>query len=267
MWDFEHEPEARRLAERYRIERMVPSECARRLAAGTAELGLVPIAAYATVPGLRIVPGCTVASLGRVRSLLLVVREGVEPSDVRTVAADRSSQATLSYTRVLFKKFWNPAAEFVEHAPVLDLMLAACDAALVIGDPALLALEDASAREARTGERLRYLDLAEEWRRATGLPWVSAVWAARGIAAEDEAEVAADLLHSRNAGLAHREDLVGEWSARIAVPPATIREYLSLNIHYVLDEECIEGMRAFYRYAAECGVLPAVEELRFLRAD
>ena len=39
-------------------------------------------------------------------------------------------------------------------------------------------------------------------------------------------------------------------------PEQTIRSYLSDNIHYVLDEECVEGMRGFFRMAAECGVLP-----------
>ena len=39
-------------------------------------------------------------------------------------------------------------------------------------------------------------------------------------------------------------------------PKSTIRTYLTTNIHYVLDDECIEGMKVFFRMAAECGVLP-----------
>ena len=39
----------------------------------------------------------------------------------------------------------------------------------------------------------------------------------------------------------------------------TIRTYLTTNIHYVLDEECVEGMRGFFRMAAESGVLPDYE--------
>jgi chorismate dehydratase len=267
MWDFEHEPEQARLAERYAIERMMPSVCAARLLSGDAELGLVPIAAYATVPGLAIVPGCTVASLNRVRSLLLVVREEMPFSAIKTVAADTSSQATLTYTRILFQKWWNPAAQFLQHKPDLDSMLAACDAALLIGDPALLALEDCAARKARTGEKLLYLDLAEEWKKLTGLPWISAVWAVRqnGLSGYSGQQICADFLHSRDAGIANIEALVEEWRSRIAVPAATIREYLSNNIHYILDDACLEGMRVFYRYAAEAGVLPPVGELRFLR--
>ncbi|MFP5204461.1 MAG: MqnA/MqnD/SBP family protein, partial [Acidobacteriota bacterium] len=72
MWDFEHPPLDAALARRYRIDRMVPSECAARLASGRADIGLIPIAALATTPGLQILPGCTIASKDRVRSLLLV---------------------------------------------------------------------------------------------------------------------------------------------------------------------------------------------------
>lgn len=267
MWNFEHEPEASRLSERYSIERMMPSICAAKLASGDVEIGLVPIAAYATVPGLAILPGCTIASLGKVRSLLLVVREGMAPSEIQTVAADTSSQATLSYTRILFIKWWNPATRFVDHAPNLDAMLSACDAALLIGDPALLALEDRSAREARTGEKLRYLDLAEEWKNVTGLPWISAVWAMRqeALSGRSEPQICGDFLRSRDAGLANIDALAKEWQSRIAVPAATIHQYLSSNIHYQLDGACIEGMKAFFRYAAEAGVLPSVGKLRFLR--
>ena len=61
-----------------------------------------------------------------------------------------------------------------------EVMLDRADAAIIIGDPALLALEERFNREERTGEELVYHDLAEEWRALTGLPFVSAVWAATG---------------------------------------------------------------------------------------
>ena len=87
-------------------------------------------------------------------------------------------------------------------------MLAVADAALLIGDPALLALEDKDARAARTGEQLLYLDLAHEWHGFTGLPWVSAFWALRPDALEETGacatELVEDLQSSRDHGLAHR---------------------------------------------------------------
>ena len=50
--------------------------------------------------------------------------------------------------------------------------------------------------------------------------------------------------------------IVAEWSSRFAIPEQTIRAYLTTNIHYVLDEECLEAMKVFFRMAAQTGVLP-----------
>jgi len=268
MWDFEHEPRRSDLRERYQIGYTTPSRCARELAAGEADIGLVPVAAHATTPSLLIVPGCAIAALDRVRSIILVVRPEHGISAVRTVAADTSSRTSYAYARILFNIFWKVPAVFVPHPPVLESMLAVADAALLIGDPALLALEDGEAREARTGERLLYLDLAHEWHGFTGLPWVSAFWAVRSGALEETgaraADMIADLQASRDHGLAHVDDLAEEWSERIAVPRDTIRFYLSSNIHYILDEACLRGLDLFYQLAAECGALPPASALTIL---
>jgi chorismate dehydratase len=264
MWDFEHPPLADELAQRYRIDRMTPSECAARLADGRADIGLIPIASLATTPGLRILPGCTIASKDHVRSLLLVHRAKQRPAALRSVAADTASRTTLAYARVLFHKWGNPQVPFVPLAANLDLMLEQAEAAIVIGDPALLALEERSNRFERTGEELVYLDLAHEWRKLTGLAFVSAVWCMAPSGQPLDESVSGDFIRSRDHGLANIDVLVAEWSARIPVPENTIRKYLSTNIHYVLDEECIEGMQGFFSMAAECGVLPeytvAIEE-------
>src|SRR5580692_11196825 len=107
MWDFEHGPLAAALAERYQVNWMLPSECADQLAAGTADIGLVPIAALANDPGLRVLPGCTIASRDYVRSLLLVRRANRPLAEIRTVAADTASRTTIAYSRILFDKWGN----------------------------------------------------------------------------------------------------------------------------------------------------------------
>ncbi len=258
MWDFEHPPHDAELARRYRIDLMLPAECAARLAAGTADIGLIPIAALATIPGLRILPGCTIASKGRVRSLILARRRAQPLAEIRSVAADIASRTTIAYTRIMFRKWGNTAAEFRPMAADLDRMLALADAAILIGDPALLALEERSNRFERTEEELVYHDLAHEWRTLTGLPFISAVWSAAPGRVLDES-VAEDFTRSRDHGLENLEALAAEWAPRLPIPESTIREYLSTNIHYVLDEECIEGMRGFFSMAAETGVLPPYE--------
>jgi chorismate dehydratase len=255
MWDFEHPPLAAELANRYKIDRMTPAECAERLADGRADIGLIPIAALATTPGLRILPGCTIASKGRVRSLLLVHRAAQPLDKLRSVAADTASRTTLAYTRVMFHKWGNPDVPFLPLAANLDQMLDRADAAIVIGDPALLALEERSNRFERTGEELVYRDLAEEWRALTGLAFISAVWCTACRDPLDDS-VARDFIASRDHGLANLEALSAEWSERLPIPEHTIRSYLTSNIHYVLDAECVEGMQAFFRTAAELGILP-----------
>ena len=160
MWDFEHPPLDASLALRYQIERTTPAECAARLASGQADIGLVPIASLANNPTLRILPGCTIASKRRVRSLLLVRRAAQPLSALRSVAADTASRTTVAYARILFHRWSNPSVPFLPLAADLDRMLACADAAILIGDPALLALEERENRFARTGEQFLYHDLA-----------------------------------------------------------------------------------------------------------
>jgi chorismate dehydratase len=265
MWDFEHPPLDAQLTLRYQIDRMTPAECAGRLATGRAEIGLVPIAALAVNPALRILPGCTIASKRRVRSLLLVHRANQPLASVRSVAADAASLTTLAYARILFHRWGNADVPFLPASADLDSMLDAADAAILIGDPALLALEEQANRFERTREPLVYLDLAHEWYSLTGLPFVSAVWAiapgapepgAPGLDSETWDSITNDFTQSRIHGLQNIDALVEEWSKKLPIPEETIRTYLTTNIHYVLDDECIEGMKVFFRMATSLGILP-----------
>jgi chorismate dehydratase len=270
MWDFEHDPLRDELLQRYEVALSMPSECARRLQAGTADIGLVPVAAYASMPGAAIVPRCAIASLDHVQSILLVVRHSDGVRGVKRVALDTASLTSTAYTRIFFSKLWKTTPEFLPHAPHLEAMLRVADAALLIGDPALLALKDSEAREARMGEQLEYLDLAHEWRVWTGTPWVSAFWAVRESALGPETVSRAQLIDdfelSRDHGLAHIEELAQEWSARMPLSAAALEKYLRENIYYYLDGACLEGLDLFYRYAVECGALPVIPKLNFLRA-
>jgi chorismate dehydratase len=145
-------------------------------------------------------------------------------------------------------------------------MLASADAALLIGDPALLAREHRAQIEAAIVAPLLWLDLAELWRERTGLPWVAAVWAVRpeALTAFTPQQLSADLNASRDAGLAHIGQLVAEWTPRIDLPPATIRAYLTQNIHYTLDDDCLRSITLFRSFATQIGILPALPALNML---
>ena len=268
MWDFEHEPRAPELARRYSIISSTPSECAQHLRDGTADIGLVPVAAYPSLADTLIVPRCAIASLDDVRSILLIVRQPGDLEGVHRVALDTASITSATYTKILFRKLWKTNPQFVPMSADLEAMLNVADAALLIGDPALLALEDREFREQGTGERLLYLDLAHEWRAWTNTAWVSAFWAVRqdavSLSTTSPEQLVEDFERSRDGGLDNIHQIVEEWSARIAVPPAVIKSYLYDNIHYFLDDVCLDGLNLFYRYAVECEALPAVPALRFL---
>jgi len=272
LYGFEHEPAATRLRQRYTVTYTSPAECAAELLAGTADLGLIPIAALTY--DLAIVPGCTIASLGKVRSILLVVKNPSAQTSrealaqVNSVAADAASRSSMAYAQILFQKFYATTPDFIGQSADAVAMLAEADAALLIGDPALLAREHHAEIEAAVGVPLLWLDLAELWREATGLPWVAAVWAVRQDALIREFvnnnELIEDLSASRDAGLAHVDQLVAEWSPRIALPPETIRTYLTKNIHYTLDADCVQAIGRFRELAAEIDLLPPMKRLAML---
>ena len=253
MWDFEH-GEAR---SGFEISYTLPSACARALQARTADIGIIPAAAYAQVPGLIVLPGVAIASRRPVRSILLVSRVPVDK--IRTVALDTSSLTSVALTKILFEKWLGGGRAFTSMAPNIEEMLAEHDAGLLIGDPALQI------------DRTRYftLDLAEEWIRHTGKPFVFAFWAVRQNALRDAApspDLASVFQQSRDHGLepANLDQIAREWAPRLGLEESAVRAYLTENIYYHLDAACLEGLQLFYRYASEIGALPAAPEMRFL---
>lgn len=253
MWDFEHGEAGRH----FEISYTLPSACARALVEGTADIGIIPAAAYTQIPGLQVLPDVAIASRRAVRSILLVSNKPVE--DIRTVALDTSSMTSVALTKVIFEKWLGGGRAFTPMAPDVEHMLAQCDAALVIGDPALKI------------DRLRYrtLDLAEEWIRYTGKPFVFAFWAVRGEAlaeADPSLDLATIFSESRDHGLepASLDRISREWAPRLGLTEMDVRSYLTENIHYQLDPGCLEGLQLFYLYAAEIGALPQAPDPHFV---
>jgi len=258
MWDFEHGQAGAGIS--FDISYTIPSACAAALRAGTADIGIIPAAAYTTVPDLVIIPDVAIASRRAVRSILLVSKKSVDPmwKQVRTVALDTSSMTSVALAKILFAKWLGGARSYKAMAPDLDAMLRACDAALLIGDPALQV------------DRTRYftLDLAEEWVARTGKSFVFAFWAIRkqALAGRNAAAIAEVFRKSRDHGLSPKklEAIAQEWAPRLGLTVEMVRVYLTHNIHYYLDPPCLEGLALYYRLAAEIGALPQAPELHFV---
>jgi chorismate dehydratase len=261
LWDFEHPESGPDLELSYTI----PSGCAEALRAGTADIGIIPAAAYTTVDDLIIIPDVAIAARRAVRSILLVSNQpegSISKQEwakrVRTVALDTSSMTSVALAKILFAKWLGGARDYRPMTPNLDAMLTTCDAALIIGDPALQV------------DRSRYftLDLAEEWVERTGKSFVFAFWAIRkhALAGRDGAAIAMVFKDSRDHGLSPKnlEAIAQEWSPRLKIDIEVVRVYLTHNIHYYLDPPCLEGLEFFYRMGAEVGALPTAPALKFL---
>src|SRR5439155_7517849 len=231
----------------------IPSECGRLLHAHETDLGLIPSIEYLRGPRPYVlVPGPAVVSKGPVASVALFTAR--EPRDIHTVAMDSSSRTSVALATMLLQREFGVTPTAVSMAPDLDAMLAAADAALIIGDVALF-LEPA----------IQKIDLGDLWSRSTGLPFVYAFWAGWPDAVTPE-EVEA-LQRARDEGVAHAADVARAYFPDDPAREAVAKQYLRDNIRYFLGDEELEGLRMFYRYAAELDLASFDGTLRFYHAE
>lgn len=235
-----------------------PSVCASLLEAGEIDLGLIPTIAYADRPSDRIVPGVSIASEGPVASVALFTK--VPPERIRTVALDTSSRTSVALTRILCARRFGISPTFARHSPDLASMLAEHDAALVIGDPALLV--DHRAIGAGGVEKI---DLGQAWTEMTGLPFVWAFWAGRADVMPPDA--VHRMQQAKEIGVGISDELADAYVAATPQYRDIARRYLREHIKFDLTERMLEGLRTYYREAVAVGVIASVAEPRFFPAD
>jgi chorismate dehydratase len=261
IWGLEREP----LRKRYRLHLTEPAGCAEELAAGRAEVGILPSFAYQVIPGLAVIPRIALASERKVESVLLVSRGPARKA--KRVALDTSSRTSAALVRILFARQWGRQPDYVEARPDLAGMLAEADAALLIGDPALRFLLKAPGTQLPSEANLHVYDLAEEWWRLTGLPFVFAFWAVRRETVRRPVErdrLVGDFQRSREAGLAHIEEIARAAAVKLELPGGHLERYLHASMDYRLDAPHLAGLEYFYRYGRELGLLDEVRPVEFL---
>src|SRR4030095_13574537 len=141
-----------------------------------------------------------IASFGPVASVALYTKRPV--SDIRSIALDTSSRTSVAPTRVPCANAFriNPSLE--ASGPDLGLMLARCDAALLIGDSALLS-------EGR--KDVEKIDLGAECTNVSCLPFVYACWAGRrAVVTSDDVRA---LQEARDAGVERPERVAADYFA------------------------------------------------------
>ena len=222
----------------------VPSKCAALLHEGSIDVGMIPSIEYLRKASYRIVPGAGIISDGDVASVALFTTTPLDR--VKTIAADTSSRTSNALLHILCMERFGIDPEFRPMRPDAAVMLKQCDAALLIGDPALF-LDYAALGASK-------IDLGAEWKALTGLPFVWAFWAGRPAALTKDA--VRSLLAARDAGIAASDEIAAAYCGPERV--ARCQTYLRDNIRYTLGEREEDGLRMYYELAGKHGLVDAV---------
>ena len=216
----------------------LPSECADQVAAGEADIGIVPVIEMARQK-LDYFPGTGIACHGPVRSILLVSK--VPFREIRTLATDAGSRTSVQLARVILAEKFGVRPRLISRRADLATMLGEADAALVIGDPAL--------RIDPLGLPFKTLDLGGEWVAMTGLPMVFAVWAGRKQSVNERNARA--FAASCRYGLDRIDEIVKTEAVGRGFEEALVRRYLTEHIVFELGERDYAGMRMFLERAVQ----------------
>jgi chorismate dehydratase len=230
-----------RLPDTWDVRYDVPSVCAELLHDAEVDLGLVPSIEYLR-GDYRFVPGVGIGSRGAVASVALFTRRPVK--DIRRLALDTSSRTSVALVKVMCAHRFHIAPEFVSQPPDLAAMTRACEAALLIGDPAF------DADHAALG--LEKIDLGVEWTAMTGLPFIYAAWTGRP-GAIDRVRIEA-LQEAQAAGVAATDAIAAEYGRGDAERARRAAVYLRDNVKYGLGPEEAAGLQQFLDYAAGLGL-------------
>lgn len=235
-----------------RLYRDLPSRLADSLAAGRLDVALVPSFEALANPAWRVVSDACVAADGPVSSVKAYFRR--PPAEVQTLALDEGSRTSAALCRLLLLRRHGVEPQRASLPIGCGLGDSTADAVLVIGDRAMLE-PPASVR----GEFVAEWDLAEEWRRDTGLPFVFAVWAARPQV--DQAAVAALLEAARDDGLLAFSQIARSEAPALGLTVEHAERYLRQNLRFTLGPRERRGLEEFREQCREAGLLPHTNEL------
>jgi len=228
-----------------------PARCAEMLASGEVDAALVPVIEYQRTPDILIAPDVCVGSRSAVRSVVLVTKLN-NLKKVKRVALDDSSRTSVALVKIIFREFLRFEPKWQASRPDLKSMLQHSDAALIIGDPAMKIPRD----------QFRVFDLATLWHEFTGLGFVFAMWMAR----KDRVGKirAIDFAVARDEGLANIQQIASSYSNQIDLSEDQIRNYLTKNIVFTVDEVMQKGLTLYFKLATKHRLVQSERSLEFL---
>ena len=242
-------------AEGLDILRATPAALNGRLEAKNLDVSGVSSITYARhADDLLILPDVCIASDGDVRSVLLVSRVPAEEIGTQRVLLSDKSASSHALLKIILHRAYGaaPAYEIRALTPD-DPVPEGAAASMFIGDDALELYH-------RPPEGIYIYDLAREWKQLTGARMVFGIWAAARSFAAAHPE-ALRMVHGRIAEAFRRwntvkEAAIGEVLSDGRFTRAQLTEYLGSAVVWQLDAETLTGLRLFYQYAAEDGLIP-----------
>jgi chorismate dehydratase len=212
-----------------------PAECASRLMAGSADIGLVPVAVIPEMKGSQIFSNFCISADGPARTVVLASEVPLE--EITEITLDHHSRTSILLAKIIFKEFWDIKVLYKPGFPGFEKTeINGNKAAVVIGDK-VFAMEK---------QYKVVFDLAEVWKKFTGLPFVFACWVANRPLEEvfvksfDQAMMYG-IGHIKEAARTARLNGIRDYES--------IEHYLQNNIKYQLDDKRREAMKLFYQLA------------------
>ena len=227
-----------------------PARCAEMLARAEVDAALVPVIEYQRGADIAIVPDVCVGSRTAVRSVVLATKRN-NLKKVRRVALDDSSRTSVALVKIIFQEFLGFEPEWQSSPPDLAAMLAHNDAALIIGDPAMKIPRD----------QFQVYDLATLWHDYTGFGFVFAMWMVRRSAADRVRAI--DFAAARDEGLANLDEISASQEGQTGLSPAEVKDYLTKNIVFQMDEELKNGLELYFELASKLRLVENEKPLRF----
>jgi len=207
----------------------VPSLCAEKLKSGEVDLALVPAGALPEIDGYRIVTDFCIGAESDVKSVLLLSHKPLE--EISSVHLDFDSRTSVALARILARDHWKITPEWVPLPPGKANAPSEIESLVAIGDKTF-----------RLAPQFPYVyDLAGEWIRFTGLPFVFAVWATRTDLPEG---FLAKFNKALEYGITHKNEIPDFFKNQIPKGVNAV-DYLRNNISYPLTEEKRAGLTRF----------------------
>lgn len=223
------------LVSRMDLQEDIPSICAQKLKFNQVDIGLVPVALLPELDNYKIITNYCIGANGRVDSVKLYSQ--VPLNEIKSVTLDYQSRSSIKLTKVLNKFYWKQNFEFKDAKPGYEQNISDTNAAVVIGDRTF----------ALNGTFKYEFDLAEEWKKMTGLPFVFAAWV---TTSEIDKDFVTEFDKVLGDGVNHIEQAIKESQASHSKNFDPI-DYLSNKISYNLDDKKREALQLFLKYMSQ----------------